>query len=41
MTPNTRFAAATSAFPVPLSLEGNISGESAYSVPYMTLFVNV
>lgn len=41
ITPKTRFAAATSALPVPRSLAGNISGDSAYRVPYMTLFVNV
>lgn len=36
--PNTRLAAAVSAFPVPLSLAGNISGDMAYRMPYMIWF---
>ncbi len=39
--PNTRFAVATIAFPVPRSLVGNNSGETAYSTPYITLLVKV
>jgi hypothetical protein len=41
MIPNTRFALATMAFPVPLSFVGNSSGESAYRTPYMTLLVKL
>jgi hypothetical protein len=35
MTPKTRVAVAVSALPVPRSLAGKISGEIAYSTPYM------
>ena len=41
MMPKMRFADATIALPVPRSLVGKSSGESAYSTPYMTLLVNV
>ena len=41
MIPNTRFATATSALPVPRSRVGKSSGETAYSTPYITFDVNV
>jgi len=40
MRPNTRVAAAANPLPVPLSLAGNISGEMAYSTPYM-IWINL
>ena len=39
--PNIRFALATMAFPVPRSLVGNNSGETAYNTPYITLLVKL
>ena len=39
--PKTRLAVATIALPVPRSLVGNSSGETAYKTPYMILLVNV
>lgn len=41
MIPNTRFALATMAFPVPRSLVGNNSGDTAYNTPYITLLVKL
>lgn len=41
MIPKTRLAEDTIALPVPLSLVGKSSGETAYKTPYMTLLVNV
>lgn len=41
MIPNTRFAAATMAFPVPLSFVGKSSGVIAYNTPYMMLLVKL
>lgn len=41
MMPKIRFAVATIALPVPRSLVGKSSGETAYNTPYMTFDVNV
>ena len=41
MIPKMRFEIATMALPVPRSLVGKSSGETAYRTPYMTLLVKV
>jgi hypothetical protein len=41
MIPNTRFALAVTAFPVPLSLVTNTSGVYAYRTAYITLLTKL